>query len=99
MTTNLEALEVTIASDDVLADPQYTATLKLARDLASELDAQIAATGAGQTRTSATYSGQLAVLRRVIRDARATRDKNGTATRTASRLALIKDQANRKAAS
>lgn len=93
MTTNLEALEVTIASDPVLADPQFSATLKLARDLASELDSQIASTGAGQSKTIATYAGLLGSLRRIIRDDRAARAKSGTTAKQASRLSLIKQQA------
>jgi hypothetical protein len=94
-TTNADELERTIASDPVLAEPLHAATLKLARDLAAELDAQLA-TGSAQTRTQATYSGQLAAIRRIVRDDRERRRKErGRPPAEGSRLAHIQRDAAR----
>lgn len=94
MTTHLHELERTIASDASLTSPEHAATVKLARDLATELDSQIAKDGTGQTRTIATYAGLVGNLRRIVRDEREFRRRNGaTAPKSASRLALIKAQA------
>jgi hypothetical protein len=91
--TQRAALELTIASDPALSEPVHAATINLARSLADEIDDQIKATGTAQTRTTATYSGQLAAIRRIVRDARADRTRTNTPVKTASRLALIKAQA------
>jgi hypothetical protein len=89
-TTHSEELERTIASDPALTSADNAATVKLARDLAAELDKQIADLGSGQTRTIATYAGLLGNLRRIIRDEREQRRRDGGNTpRPASRLAGI----------
>lgn len=89
--THRSALERTIASDNVLADPVHAGLLALARALADQLDAQ---GGKPESRTVATYSGQLHGIGRVVRDARVARVKAATSpAKGASRLALIKDQA------
>jgi hypothetical protein len=99
MTTHIEELERTLASDPSLAGPEHAATIKLARDLATELDSQIANDGTGQTRTIATYAGLLGNLRRIIRDERELRRRGTHADKPASRLALIKEQAQKTTAS
>jgi hypothetical protein len=87
------ALEVTLAGDAVFSDPVHAGTIALARSLADELDAQTAA-GAPQTRTQATYAGQLNALGRIVRDARDLRRREESpASKSASRLTLIKAQA------
>jgi hypothetical protein len=96
-TTNAAALERTISSDPVLSSDEHAATIKLARDLAAELDGQLAASGAGQTRTIATYAGVLANLRRVVRDERERRRREAARPKPAGRLAGI--QAHAAAAS
>lgn len=96
-TTNAAELERTVASDPVLSDPLHAATVKLARDLAAELDRQIAGPGA-QTRTQATYSGQLAALRRIVRDERERRRRENQKPKEAGRLAFIQGQAAAAAA-
>ncbi len=96
MTTHADELERTIASDPSLTSPEHAATVKLARDLAGELDNQIAAEGTGQTRTIATYAGLLGNLRRIIRDDRDLRRRTQAGpAKSASRLALIKAQATK----
>lgn len=96
MTTHATELERTIASDLALTSPEHAATVKLARELAAELDAQIAAEGTGQTRTIATYAGLLGNLRRIVRDERdARRRASAGPSRPASRLAHIKAHAAR----
>ena len=95
-TTNADELERTILSDSVLSAAEHAATVKLARDLAAELDSQTAGNGGAQTRTIATYAGLLGNLRRIIRDERELRRRtSGSATKPASRLQLIKDQAKK----
>lgn len=90
MSTNRDALEATIASDPELADPAYSATLQLARDLADELDAQLRETKTAHSRLQATYAGQLAAIRRIIRDARDRRRREqGRTPKEAGRLAHI----------
>ena len=96
-TTHAAELEVTVSSDLALAGPEYAATLKLARDLAAELDAQVAADGHGQTRTIATYAGLLGTLRRAVRDEREARRRAGQQARPAGRLAKIQEHAARAA--
>lgn len=94
MTTHADELERTIASDPSLTSAEHAATVKLARDLATELDTQIAKDGTGQTRTIATYAGLLGNLRRIVRDERERIRRHGTAApKSASRLALMKAQA------
>lgn len=86
------ALEVALAADPALADPVHAGTIALARALADELDTQTAA-GAPQTRTQATYAGQLNALGRIVRDARDLRRRDERpADKPASRLSLIKSQ-------
>jgi hypothetical protein len=93
-TTNADELERTIASDESLSSPEQAATVKLARQLAAELDKQVAETGSGQTRTIATYAGLLGNLRRIIRDERERRRRENTRPKPASRLRLIQDVAH-----
>lgn len=92
-TTNAAELEVTILSDPALSGAEYAATLKLARDLAAELDAQVAADGHGQTRTIATYAGLLGSLRRAVRDERELRRRASGPGREVSRLAQMQQHA------
>lgn len=94
-TTNAAKLEVTILSDPALSGPEYAATLKLARDLAAELDAQVAADGHGQTRTIATYAGVLGSLRRAVRDERELRRSAAGPRREVSRPAQMQEHAAR----
>jgi hypothetical protein len=89
--THRSALERTIDSDPVFADEVHSGLLALARALADQLDGQ---GDKPESRVIATYSGQLHSLGRVARDARVERQKAATApARSASRLALIKSQA------
>ncbi|WP_169077554.1 hypothetical protein [Microcella alkalica] len=100
MTTMAEALEVTLAADPIYSLPEQAAAVALARELARELDDQIATTGAAQTRTLATFAGSVNSLRRVLRDERDQARKTAQAPKgTATRLALIKQQAQQQAAS
>ena len=93
MSTHIDELERTIASDPVLSDEAHAAEVYLARTLAAELDKQAKA-GELQTRTIATYAGTLGALRRVVRDERARRlRESAKETRPASRLAHIQEQA------
>lgn len=86
------ALEVTLSADDSLIDPVYSALVTLTRSLADELDAQ---GDQPQTRTQATYAGQLGAIRRVVSDARDRRRRDNRADRPASRLEAIKQQARK----
>jgi len=91
--THRSALEVTLLADASLSDPVHSALVALARSLADELDAQ---GETPQTRTQATYAGQLGAIRRVVSDARSLRRKESRAEgKPASRLELIKRQAER----
>lgn len=93
VTTHAAELEVTLASDPALSGPEYAATLKLARDLAAELDRQTAA-DAVQSRTVASYAGLLGTLRRAVRDERERRRREGgRELPSASRLRLMQEQA------
>lgn len=86
MTTHVEALEVTLAADSVLANPEHASTVQLARTLAATLDRQTKA-GSLQTRTLAAYVSLLTALRRIVREAR---DDGPSPARSASRLAKLK---------
>lgn len=95
MTTQVHrrALDIALAADDSLTDPVHAALVTLARSLADELDAQ---GDHPQTRTQATYAGQLGALRRIVADARDLRRRESSTTlRPASRLAAIKHQAGK----
>jgi hypothetical protein len=85
------ALEVTIKSDACLADPAHAGLLALARSLADTLDSQ---GDNPESRVTATYSGQLHSIWRVIREARIERQKSAIRiSGPASRLGLIQAQA------
>ena len=88
--TQRSALEITLAADSALADPVHAGLLALARSLADELDAQ---GDDPQTRTQATYAGQLGAIRRVVKDDRELRRRSASADKPAGRLALIKQSA------
>lgn len=91
--THRTALELALAADPALTDPVHSALVALTRSLADELDAQA---DKPQTRTQATYAGQLGAMRRVVADARELRRRESRAeSRPASRLSLIKDQATK----
>jgi hypothetical protein len=94
MTTHLEALEVTLAADPVLAKPEHASTVQLTRTVAETLDRQTRS-GTLQTRTLAAYVSLLTSLRRIVRDAKA----DGPApTRSASRLAQLRQDSTKGAA-
>ncbi|MCK3769466.1 hypothetical protein MZK47_07280 [Microbacterium aerolatum] len=89
-----EDLEEVIDSDPVMSEPRMAGIVGLARAVADQADAQLAKTGALESRIIATYSGQLAQINRTIRDDRARRRREGTRPlKSASRLSLIKKQA------
>lgn len=89
-----EDLETVIESDPVMAEDRMAGIVSLARAVADQADAQLARTGALESRIIASYSGMLAQINRTIRDDRARRRAEGTKPLApASRLSLIKQQA------
>ena len=88
--TNTKALERTLAADPVYSAPEHAGVIALTRELAAELDAQVESSGAGQTRTIATYAGLLGQLRRILRDDRMAKAKGARRSAPASRIAAIK---------